>query len=1330
MSEKYEDWVELCGMVRQAQQTFGGLWMLSRRILLTHWVGEAYEKLQSGSYDAALYSYFQKTGYLNTSDGSDDGNIKPEGLQNYIVPPPVPIQAAAEAVQCDVPEPICANGLITFGTLYCTYVPNMKSGHDILSPYWSDLDYRGIPSSGVAYSQHRATDRDSFSKATIQKTSTYILSNANTNFFPTLVVLITWINAAPYSSLSYVTTNKRVTFQLNLATDGEHTYAIYIYKAGAMLWQNYGRQPHVGYSMSGQFLDMVLNHTGQNSYYRFDSVVGNTGKPGEWIWNLNNAAKKSYLKMAEECRKWHKDQPDDEYVNMIRSHKDTFCPCTLPQVELDSRYRYWRGYRNIQCFRQRGMWYFRETKVSFFTACCYDVIWKYLYKEFNPELGPLTQTYITQSYHSSKLWYRYYRGLARSTAVSDDINAFSNCCPMLNLQSPIATESYCHLYAQKRPVPTCETKDYSPPIIGWSGGDPHIKTLDGFTYTFNGIGDYSLLSLKNSSDFIVHCRMSKAVVNEAKNGTLASKATVFSAFALSAFQGAVVEIYLNVTDGKNILLINKKYYNSSALNGTLNINGTDITWTNGNTTKLSIVYESGVGAVIHIFKSLLTIQVTSLPSFLNETAGLLGVYNNDMSDDLMTPNGDFLPLNSTQKSIYYEFGKLWELRGNKSLFTLNDTEYDKGFIPLFFDNIHDLFGNNTALKEKAIALCGKSSFTCLFDVMLTGDTTAASESKSTLEDFNTEQKILVTFPPKVVSPKNLVLSYGGMYNFRIEAASQFSSKLTYLVEATGIVAVSNSTSGNFSLQVNSTDFTLKFIVRDGRGLATQFIPAIRLCYCLNGSSCNTSVENSLASSSNVYLTYAKCNCKYGLKGSFCQYIDRDYCGMHPCFPGVNCTNNVINEVAECDRCPLGYVGDGRNCYDIDECTNATHNCDQNATCRNVPGTFQCTCNAGFTGNGSSCYDVDECSSNTHNCHAMATCTNKLASFDCKCNANFTGNGTFCKDIDQCTHGSHNCHSNATCLEKDIRFGCKCNSGYHGNGSYCQDIDECHLRVHDCHENATCTNTHGRFSCTCKYGFTGNGTTCKDVDECRSQTHNCDQRAKCVNMLGGYICNCNDGFMGDGRSCADVDECKLTNQDCHESASCINILGSYECQCKKGYYGNGKICQDINECKIATHNCSDNAKCSNVAGGFKCTCRNGFHGDGYACKDVNECEQDLHDCNKNAICINLQGGFNCRCKDGFIRNGSSCEEILQVDVKKNSMMLPNKYIILVAFGGLILIVFVFGAVIKRRTVAKKSRKHNVTTSGQINNGFYGENNGNQAPVSPGKMFEMTKKGHHG
>lgn len=40
--------------------------------------------------------------------------------------------------------------------------------------------------------------------------------------------------------------------------------------------------------------------------------------------------------------------------------------------------------------------------------------------------------------------------------------------------------------------------------------------------------------------------------------------------------------------------------------------------------------------------------------------------------------------------------------------------------------------------------------------------------------------------------------------------------------------------------------------------------------------------------------------------------------------------------------------------DVDECTQGTDDCDDNATCANGVGTFTCTCKTGYTGNGTVC----------------------------------------------------------------------------------------------------------------------------------------------------------------------------------------------------------------------------------------------------------------------------------------------------------------------------------------------------------------------------------------
>ena len=43
--------------------------------------------------------------------------------------------------------------------------------------------------------------------------------------------------------------------------------------------------------------------------------------------------------------------------------------------------------------------------------------------------------------------------------------------------------------------------------------------------------------------------------------------------------------------------------------------------------------------------------------------------------------------------------------------------------------------------------------------------------------------------------------------------------------------------------------------------------------------------------------------------------------------------------------------------DLDECKEKTHQCDVNANCTNIPGSYNCTCRPGYTGNGSICNGI-------------------------------------------------------------------------------------------------------------------------------------------------------------------------------------------------------------------------------------------------------------------------------------------------------------------------------------------------------------------------------------
>ena len=79
-------------------------------------------------------------------------------------------------------------------------------------------------------------------------------------------------------------------------------------------------------------------------------------------------------------------------------------------------------------------------------------------------------------------------------------------------------------------------------IQAWLFGDPHINTLDGKQYTFNGYGEYVLMKIDTEDkQFELQARTDLA---EGANGTTIN-ATVFSAFAARDDTGSFVQVELS-----------------------------------------------------------------------------------------------------------------------------------------------------------------------------------------------------------------------------------------------------------------------------------------------------------------------------------------------------------------------------------------------------------------------------------------------------------------------------------------------------------------------------------------------------------------------------------------------------------------------------------------------------------------------------------------------------------------------------------------------------------------------------------------------------------------
>ena len=76
---------------------------------------------------------------------------------------------------------------------------------------------------------------------------------------------------------------------------------------------------------------------------------------------------------------------------------------------------------------------------------------------------------------------------------------------------------------------------------GWFYGDPHIRTLDGFQYTFNGLGEYTLIET-TYGNFTLQGRTAKAIDKKGAE----RDATIFSAFAAKDDDSDTVHVGMTV----------------------------------------------------------------------------------------------------------------------------------------------------------------------------------------------------------------------------------------------------------------------------------------------------------------------------------------------------------------------------------------------------------------------------------------------------------------------------------------------------------------------------------------------------------------------------------------------------------------------------------------------------------------------------------------------------------------------------------------------------------------------------------------------------------------
>ncbi|CAG2236072.1 unnamed protein product [Mytilus edulis] len=950
-----------------------------------------------------------------------------------------------------------------------------------------------------------------------------------------------------------------------------------------------------------------------------------------------NANGPSVQNPASQCVRWYRKNVDSVRWSLIirRRWLSNVCPCNQRMMVFDGRFYFFSYQNNAVCFA--------NYRFGISRICCYHQFYGFLLRN-SPDAG----TMVTGNPFTDIVTYQ-----------QDNVIPKENCCEKSN---------NCHLYYRVRPVGFCYRR--SPFGIFFTFGDPHVDTLDGFQYTFNGWGEYTMMKITNENvTFEVQARTDLAT---SKNGTDLKKinATIFSGFAAKEDGNATMQVEL-ASDLETMVVYGNGNDYTTRFNTEDNfaVFLTGIVLRRQNHTLAVAFSESGIQLNFQVKTRQLTLSASVPEDFKGQVQGLMGNFDGDKTNEFILPNGNVLPPSDvdSERKIYNNFGQLWETTADNTIFDYTDgkswVDYShQDFVPLFIDE----FDNSTL--QSAYSVCGGSTDqykACIFDYLATGDQSFADDTQSTNVEAESETAQLQNEAPEIAGVESIKVVVNQSTSFTFQGQDDKPGFIYSIIDRPGQgFSASNDSTGNLTLTwtpANLNTEKIRVTTEDSDGVTADAIEVIIMaCSGCTGDHGTCDYEN-LRNESNPNYVIASCNCTTGWSGDDCE-IDTDACADNPCALGRTCLDLLpADEISlgrgyNCSNCPLGYnITADEKCEDINECLDGTDNCPANSNCTNTDGSFTCNCLAGFRKVGSLCQDIDECTERTSGCDQ--NCANSDGSFTCSCVYGFEliADGKCNQTIfNFCTLQNLTCEYGCDNTTNPGTWECICQEGFlldRASGN-CSNINECDANV--CTQN--CQDTVGSYICSCYTGFKLNAdkTSCSACvnpfygDNCASQCSCGPGADRCDPSRG---CVCNSAWTGDNCD-VDVNECVDNPGICiNGDKTCVNEDGGYQCNCGSGYEkvsaDDSVSCADINECSSATtNNCSATVStCQNTDGGYTCRCNTGYQTiNPYECEDVNECTTESDDCEQD--CVNNVGSYNCRCFFGYELNTDrkTCKQV--------------------------------------------------------------------------------------
>ncbi|XP_078669840.1 mucin-like protein [Branchiostoma floridae x Branchiostoma belcheri] len=435
-----------------------------------------------------------------------------------------------------------------------------------------------------------------------------------------------------------------------------------------------------------------------------------------------------------------------------------------------------------------------------------------------------------------------------------------------------------------------------------------MSTNDGKNYTFNGLGEYWLVKALES-EFLVQGRTRKAVGSDG----LETDATFLSAVACKTSTSSSVQV--NHEEGGLQLYVDSEFipevYDLEV--GEM-LAFVDVVISKGTTG--SIVAEFAPGGRLEFFETVDSLSmIMHLPSdYMDQTKGLMGVWNGDPDDDFTRPDGTVLSPNATDQEIY-DWGLLWEITEEESIFYYGDQTYadfhnqDPSYVPIFEPTFDD-----PALEQEALEICGDNR-ECLFDASVTRNVTIGRGTMEAVDQFITITEDLLDSPPILDGPLSLDVTVGEVVTFAYNATDFRGELLTVVAENLPTGATFDASTGTVTWTVGDYDdlLPMTFTSTNSRDQTTSYVPQVNLCKCQNSGVCDF---DTLAEGEDEDgdLRVVACLCPPAYTDQFCEDFNECMAGTDDCGENTVCVNDFGGYHCEC---VTGYYPNsgGKSCQD-------------------------------------------------------------------------------------------------------------------------------------------------------------------------------------------------------------------------------------------------------------------------------------------------------------------------------------------------------------------------------------------------------------------------------